>query len=124
MDLSRPGEVALARWQGRFAVHPALEGGAPAEVLRTVVARARSGGERFRLAPMATPRSLKKQFQARGVPAWERSGPLLFSAEGRLLFVPGLGVEAGVQAPPGAPQLLVTWLPGLPLGTGPRQPGG
>ncbi len=124
LDLSRPGEVALARWQGRFAVHPALEGGVAPELLRALVARDRSGGERFRLAPRAAARSLKKQFQARGVPAWERSGPLLFSPEGRLIFVPGLGLEASAQAAPGEPQLLVTWVPGLPDRTGPRQHGG
>ena len=65
-------------------------------------------------------RSLKKQFQARSVPAWEREGPLLFMADGRLLFVPGLGIDAALQAAPGEPQLAIRWQSRLP---GSRQPG-
>jgi tRNA(Ile)-lysidine synthase len=43
------------------------------------------------------------------LPAWQRGGPLLFSAQGQLLFVPGLGIDARAVAPPGAPQLRVSW---------------
>ncbi|MDE2145849.1 MAG: tRNA lysidine(34) synthetase TilS, partial [Burkholderiales bacterium] len=73
--------------------------------------RERLGGERFRSAPGACARSLKKQFQALGVPAWERDGPLLFDAQGALVFAPGLGIDAGARAEPGAPQLLLRWVP-------------
>jgi tRNA(Ile)-lysidine synthase len=79
--------------------------------LRNVQACARQGGERFSLAPGATARSLKKQFQALAIPAWQRDGPLLYSCEGRLIFVPGLGVEARFQAPAGQPQLRLSWVP-------------
>ena len=40
-------------------------------------------------------RSLKKQFQAAGVSAWQRDGPLLYSGD-QLIFVPGLSTSATV----------------------------
>jgi len=67
------------------------------------------GGERFQRAPGTPPRSLKKQFQAAGVPAWQRDAPLLFSADGRLLFVPGLGLDARAVAAPGEAQVALSW---------------
>ena len=94
-----------------MVVHPATAGGAPAALLRGVVVRDRQGGEAFRAAARATARSLKKQFQARGVANWERGGPLLFTAAGELLFVPGLGIEGALQAAPGTPQLSLEWVP-------------
>ncbi|MDE2081699.1 MAG: tRNA lysidine(34) synthetase TilS [Burkholderiales bacterium] len=111
IDLSRPGTLLLPPWQGRFVVHAALEGGALPARLQRLQVRERRGGERFQPAPDALARSLKKQFQASGVPAWERDGPLLFDAEGQLLFVPGLGIDARARAAPGAQQLLLTWVP-------------
>ena len=56
--------------------------------------RVRSGGEQFQRSSKSVPRSLKKQFQAARVPAWQRGGPLVYG-EGRLLFVPGLGIDLG-----------------------------
>jgi tRNA(Ile)-lysidine synthase len=55
-------------------------------------------------------RDLKRQFQAVGVPAWVRSAPLFFSGAS-LVFVPGLGVDGRFQAPEGAPQWGLRWLP-------------
>ncbi|MDE2566360.1 MAG: tRNA lysidine(34) synthetase TilS [Burkholderiales bacterium] len=111
IDLSRPGALVLPQWRGRFVAHEALEGGAAPARLRQLHPRERLGGERFRSAPGACARSLKKQFQALGVPAWERDGPLLFDAQGALVFAPGLGIDAGARAEPGAPQLLLRWVP-------------
>ena len=54
---------------------------------------ARSGGEQWQAQPRSTPRSLKKQYQAAGIAAWQRDGPLVI-ADDRLVFVPGLGVDA------------------------------
>ena len=95
------------------------------DLLRHVVARDREGGESFRATRGASERSLKKHFQARGVPAWDRSGPLLYTAAGELLFVPGLGLSADQLAAPGQPQLSLTWVPDAPawLPTGRRQHG-
>jgi tRNA(Ile)-lysidine synthase len=109
IDLGRPATVELPAWHGRLIATPADEGGAAPQLLRHVTAAARSGGERFSLSPAGLPRSLKKQFQARAVPAWDRDGPLLFTADGRLLFVPSLGINATLQAAPGLPQLRIRW---------------
>lgn len=120
IDLHSPCAVHLPAWGGRLVSEACTQGGAAPELLRRLTVGPRRGGERFRLAPKATARGLKKQFQARAVPAWERDGPLLFTPDGRLLFVPGLGIDGALQAAPGEPQLAIRWLPGLP---GPRQAG-
>jgi tRNA(Ile)-lysidine synthase len=119
LDLSRPGEHAVRGWSGCFVVEATPRGGVDAARLAAVTASARQGGEQFRLAPRAAARSLKKQYQARGVPVWQRQGPLLFTPQGALLFAPGLGIDAAQQAAPGAPQLALRWLPGAP-GRGPQ----
>ena len=85
------------------------KGGIALATLRDAQWRPRSGGERFQRAPGTPPRSLKKQFQAAGVPAWQRDAPLLYSSDGRLLFVPGLGIDARVLAAPGEPQVALSW---------------
>ncbi len=87
------------------------EGGIATALLAGAEWRARAGGERFQRAPGTPPRSLKKQFQAAGIARWQRDAPLLFSADGRLLFVPGLGIDARAVALPGEPQQAVAWLP-------------
>lgn len=111
LDLRQPGLVALPAWQGTLHIERARSGGVPIEALAAVQLRARQGGERFRFGPKATARSLKKQFQARGIPAWARQAPLLSSADGRLIFVPGLGIDAAFQAVEGAEQRRITWVP-------------
>jgi tRNA(Ile)-lysidine synthase len=72
--------------------------------------QARAGGERFQREPGGLPRSLKKQYQSANVPEHERVGPLLWAA-GRLLFVPGLGIDARSRAAAGEPQLALRWCP-------------
>lgn len=110
IDLSRPGEHALAPWPGRMRVEPVAEGGVAAAMLRDAELRVRAGGEQFQRHPHGPPRRLKKQFQALDVPAWERDAPLLW-ARGQLVFVPGLGLDARAQAQPGAPRVRLHWLP-------------
>jgi tRNA(Ile)-lysidine synthase len=114
-----PCDAAL----GRAGVHRVP--GAPAAVrLRTAAAdglpklllqgarwQARQGGEQFQGEPGRPPRSLKKQFQAAGIPAWARAAPLLVAADGTLLFVPGLGIDARALALPGHPRVSLEWLP-------------
>lgn len=117
LDLQRPGRIALPAWHGSFEIAPVGQGGAAPALLQSVLARPRQGGERFALAPGAPARSLKKQFQTRAIPAWAREGPLLFTAEGRLLFVPGLGIDATLWAAPGQPQLWLRWCPEAAAGT-------
>ena len=105
------GEFCLPAWRGRLRVEPVSSGGvSPQRLQAGLEVRPRSGGERFQLGAGRPARDLKRQFQALGVPAWARSAPLFFSA-GELLFVPSLGVDARCQAPDGAPQLGLRWLP-------------
>jgi tRNA(Ile)-lysidine synthase len=89
------------------------EGGVALAGLAQAELRPRSGGEDFQCGPARPPRSLKKQWQAAGVPAWSRDGPLLW-AGGRLVYVPGLGVDARAVAAPGSPQVAIAWEPDRP----------
>jgi tRNA(Ile)-lysidine synthase len=110
-DLSRPGRFVMPAWHGAWHVLAVQHGGVRPEHLQAVVVHARSGGERLRLAPGASARSLKKQFQAHGVPAWARHAPLLSHADGRLICVPGIGIDATFLAAPGQAQLGLEWRP-------------
>ena len=105
-----PGLYPVAGQGGALRVVAAGEGGVTPASVRLAQWRAREGGERFQRAPGTPPRSLKKQFQAAGVPAWQRDAPLLFDADGRLLFVPGLGIDARARAAAGEPQFALSWV--------------
>jgi tRNA(Ile)-lysidine synthase len=124
LDLSRPGMHPMPDWSGSWLIERVKTAGLAPSLLQSARAAPRSGGEHFSLARGAMPRSLKKQFQARGIPAWQRGGPLLFSADGRLMWVPGLGADVRLQAVAGDPQLRVTWVPDPAIATGLRQPAG
>ena len=114
LSLLRCDRYALAGWSGTLEVFATARHGVAPHRLAQVEARVRAGGEQFVLQPGATARSLKKQFQAQGVPAEGRDGPLLFDPAGALLFVPGLGVDARAWAAAGAPQWGIRWLPAAP----------
>ncbi|WP_249937296.1 tRNA lysidine(34) synthetase TilS [Roseateles sp. DAIF2] len=111
LDLSRPGLHPMPDWGGAWQVEPAGAGGLPAALLARVEMRARVGGEQFQQQPRGVARSLKKCFQAAALPAWARQGPLLFAADGRLLYVPGLGADARGLAEPGEARLALRWRP-------------
>jgi tRNA(Ile)-lysidine synthase len=110
VSLRATGTHRLPGWGGALEVLPAAEGGVPLAWLAHAELRPRTGGERFQAGIGRPPRSLKKQYQAAAVPAWEREGPLLYSG-GQLVFVPGLGVDARVMALPGQPQVVLHWRP-------------
>lgn len=110
LDLSSPGVVELPAWGGALEVLAVGEGGVSPSWLRAAELRPRRGGESFQVAPRATPRALKKQYQARRVAAWDRAGPLVFSGE-QLVFVPGLGIDARCRAAAGEAQLALAWRP-------------
>jgi len=95
---------------GTLRVTPAAKGGMPRALLDGATWRARQGGEQFQRRARTPPRSLKKQFQAAAVPAWAREGPLLWAADGQLLFVPGLGTDARALAQPGSPRVRLDWV--------------
>lgn len=111
LDLSRPGVHEAAPWRGVLRVADGGAGGVPAALLARAELRPRSGGERFQSHAGGVPRSLKKQFQAAGVPRWQRDAPLVYGADGHLLFVPGLGLDARACSCRGAPRLLLAWEP-------------
>lgn len=104
----QPGPVEVRPWGGTLHVSHVQQGGVPWAALRHLRLMPRSGGEQFQGAPAASPRALKKHYQALGIPAWERTGPLVYSRE-RLLFVPGLGLDARALAGPGEPQAMLHW---------------
>jgi len=109
LSIGRAGRYALPGWGGVLVVKPVRAGGIALARLAAVSLLPRQGGERFQFAPDRPPRSLKKQFQALAVPEWSRRGPLLHDAAGRLLFVPGLGIDARVLAAPGERQVALSW---------------
>lgn len=111
LDLARVGTHRIAAWRGAFEVRRAVRDGIAIAALHACTLRARSGGERFQQHAGGVPRSLKKQYQAAGVPAWRRSGPLVY-AGAQLLFVPGLGFDARALAARGAARgVSLHWCP-------------
>lgn len=124
MDLSQPGLHACPAWRGGFRVELAEELSLEAvgsSLLRNVILRPREGSEQFQRAPGTPPRSLKKSWQAAGVPALARSGPLVFvdfpgesSLPARLLWVPALGLDARSRGQGEGPMVHLKWLPDTP----------
>ena len=110
IDLSRAGCFAVPQWGGAFEVCAVDQGGLESQRLRHCELSARTGGEQFQRSTRSMPRSLKKQFQAARVPAWLRTGPLVYAGR-ELLFVPGLGFDARALAQRGAALLSLRWLP-------------
>lgn len=108
LDLSRPGTYAVPAWGGVVDVRQVDGTGVAAQRLQCAELRARTGGERFQSHPKGVPRSLKKQFQAAGVPAWQRQAPLVYG-DGQLVFVPGLGLDARACSDGASPRVELAW---------------
>ena len=108
LSICRAGTYRLSGWGGRLRAVRVKEGGVPLAWLAQIELRQRSGGERFQAGIGRPPRSLKKQFQAAELPAWQREGPLIYSG-GQLVFVPGLGIDARVIGLQGQPQVTLHW---------------
>ena len=102
------GVYELAGWSGALHVDAVPELGVPLAWLAQLELRERRGGEPFQAGVGRPLRSLKKQFQDAAVPAWERSGPLIYSG-GQLVFVPGLGLDARVIGLPGQALVALHW---------------
>ena len=114
LSLLRCDRYQLPGWPGTLEVFACAQRGVAPHRLAQLVVRARAGGEQFQLQVAGVARSLKKQFQALGIPPEGRDGPLLFDAAGALLFVPGLGVDARAWAAADAPQWGLRWHPPAP----------
>ncbi len=110
LSVHRAGTHVLPGWGGSLRVERVSEGGVPLAWLAHLDLQPRSGAERFQAGIGRPPRSLKLQFQAAGVPAWERDGPLVYSG-GQLVFVPGLGLDARVVGLPGQALVTLNWVP-------------
>lgn len=110
VDLSRVGDHRVEAWRGSFAVRRVDAQGIASSLARSLELRARGDGDRFQSGPARPPRSLKLQFQAAGVPVWQRAGPVVVGA-GTIVFVAGLGIDARAVAAPGTPQVSIDWRP-------------
>jgi tRNA(Ile)-lysidine synthase len=76
---------------------------------RGLSVRLRQGGEKLRLQPGGSTRSLKNLLQEARMPPWERERlPLIYCAD-TLVAVPGLGVASGWQARGGNVGWTITW---------------
>ena len=108
LAITGPGDWPVPDWQGFFRVQEVASGGVAVSKLAQLTLRTRQGGEQFQANAGRPPRALKKQFQAFGIPAWARVGPLAWFAN-ELVYVPGLGLDARAQAPNGVTQCTLTW---------------
>ena len=108
LSIVRAGRYVLPGWGGTLRAVRVREGGVPLAWLAELELRERRGGEQFQAGLGRPARSLKKQYQALAVPAWERDGPLVYSG-GQLVFVPGLGLDARVIGLPGQPLVQLSW---------------
>jgi tRNA(Ile)-lysidine synthase len=109
MSIHRAGRYAAPG--GTLVVRRVVTGGVPLALLHDCELRPRPAGARFQRAASTPARSLKKQFQAAGLPAWQRDAPLLYAGE-QIVFVPGLGIDARAQALAGTPRVTIDWEPG------------
>jgi tRNA(Ile)-lysidine synthase len=110
MDLTRPGRHPVAAWGGAFDVEPVTTGGVALSALSNVELRPREGGEQFQARANGLARALRKCWQTAGIPAVQREGPLIY-VDGRLLFAPGLGIDARWQAGADEAQMMLRWVP-------------
>ncbi|MBS0445627.1 MAG: tRNA lysidine(34) synthetase TilS [Proteobacteria bacterium] len=108
LSIRRAGVRRLPGWGGRLDVVKVEEGGVPLAWLGHLELRERAGAEQFQAGLGRPPRSLKKQYQAAGIAASERTGPLIYSG-GQLVYVPGLGLDARVIGMPGQPLVRLEW---------------
>ena len=104
-------ELALPAGLGLIRFEPAVGTGLSLERLHAgeVVVRARTGGERIRVAPSRPSRTLKNLLQESGVPEWQRDRlPLLFVGDS-LVWVPGVGEDCRYAAAAGEDAVMVRW---------------
>lgn len=114
LSINAPGDYVLSGWGGTLAVSPTESCGVALSDLAHISIRPRQEGADFQLGPARPARSLRKQFQAMAVPEWLRTGPFVY-VQNRLLWAPGLGLDARLWAAPGDSQVTLTWVPDLTI---------
>jgi tRNA(Ile)-lysidine synthase len=111
LDWSMTGPLALPAAGGTLRVTPGTGRGIRAAAVGAAGVRVawRQGGERCRPAGRGHRHALKKLFQERGIPPWERDRiPLIYIGDA-LAAVAGLWVCEPFQAGPAEPGLLIDW---------------
>ena len=104
------GEASIALPHGELRFERAEgEGVDESRIAAGLTVRPRLGGERIQLAPDRTRRALKSILRESRLPSWERDALPLLVAGDALVAVPGIGVDAAWQAPPGRPGRIVVW---------------
>lgn len=111
LRLNRAGRKQLPAWSGTLVLRRAAAGepGLDMALPLQLMVRDRQGGDRFQKAPKSTARALKKQFQAGGVAAWDRTGPVVTTLDGAVVMVSGLGMDARVAVAGG--RWVLQWEP-------------
>lgn len=110
--IDRTGLHAVPGCRANLRVEATRGTGVPLDLLRNARWAPRTADLRFQAGAGRPPRSLKKQFQAAGVPSWSRAAPVLLAADGSLLFVPGLGTDARALRDGGSPRVRLGWVAG------------
>ncbi|QBQ54897.1 tRNA lysidine(34) synthetase TilS [Nitrosococcus wardiae] len=76
-----------------------------------ITVRFRQGGERIHLTDRSSSCTLKKIFQERGIPPWQRARiPMIYVGE-KLALVAGIGVARDFAAEPGREGVIIEWIP-------------
>lgn len=83
-------------YRGSLRIAAGTEAGRQWLASQRLELRHRSGGETLKLAANRPSRSLKQHFQALDVPAWARRTLPLVTANGRLLYAAGVGLNRAV----------------------------
>lgn len=118
----QPGMLStMVRWHGQACIHlPEFGGrlffeearqGVDAGWLREqdLLVRYRSGGDKLKLALNRPTKSLKHHYQALDIPAWERRRLPVVTADDRLLFAAGIGMNWCDMAAVGANAISFRW---------------
>jgi tRNA(Ile)-lysidine synthase len=105
------GEPTLAFPAYRGSLHfDSTEQGIDAAWLRgrACVIHFRQGGERLKLAPNRSTKTLKHHYQAFDIPSWEREQLPLVSSGGKLLYAAGIGMDCA-QVGSGGARIGLCW---------------
>ncbi|MCM8625360.1 tRNA lysidine(34) synthetase TilS [Accumulibacter sp.] len=114
------GEAELPWGGGRLIFRQTTGAGIDRSLLdqAAVHLAVRCGGERLQPSAKRPTRYLRKLLQEAAIPPWERARLPLLWCGGRLVWVPGIGVDAAFACPPAAAGLLPLWEDEQPASAG------